>query len=170
MTLVNPLFGLTLLGGLYFGRPLLKLVLGGSIKMDDDGWRKLTLRWGLFFLALAILNEIVWRTVATDIWVNFKVFGLLPLTLVFALSQAPLMTRHMPPEAEQKIGNGDHSGERFRQRAVIVIRKTSSKPLPSPGADPDLTSASRRGFRGRLNDGYRGGGQPKALKQLLKLA
>jgi len=111
VTLINLLFGLMLLGGLWFDRPLLKMALGGSITMDDDGWRKLSLRWGLFFLALAALNEIVWRHVATDIWVDFKVFGLLPLTLGFALLQAPLMQRHMPPEAEQKIGDGDHSGE-----------------------------------------------------------
>jgi intracellular septation protein len=95
VTLINALFGSLLLGGLAFRQVLLKLVMGEAIKMDDDGWRKLTLRWGLFFLALAILNEVVWRTQATDMWVNFKVFGLLPLTLVFALSQAPLMTRHM---------------------------------------------------------------------------
>jgi intracellular septation protein len=69
--------------------------MGEAIRMDDDGWRKLTLRWGLFFFCLAILNEIVWRTQATDTWVNFKVFGLLPLTLVFVLAQAPLMTKHM---------------------------------------------------------------------------
>jgi len=111
VTLINLLFGLMLLGGLWFDRPLLKMALGGSITMDDEGWRKLSLRWGLFFLALAALNEIVWRHVATDIWVDFKVFGLLPLTLGFALLQAPLMQRHMPPEAEQKIGDGDHSGE-----------------------------------------------------------
>lgn len=111
VTLINLLFGLMLLGGLWFDRPLLKMALGGSITLDDEGWRKLSLRWGLFFLALAALNEIVWRHVATDIWVDFKVFGLLPLTLGFALLQAPLMQRHMPPEAEQKIGDGDHSGE-----------------------------------------------------------
>jgi intracellular septation protein len=73
----------------------LKLLLGEALKMDDAGWRILTLRWGLFFFALAGLNEIVWRTVSTDHWVNFKVFGILPLTLLFALSQAPLMHRHM---------------------------------------------------------------------------
>ena len=111
VTLINLLFGLMLLGGLWFDRPLLKMALGGSITLDDEGWRKLSLRWGLFFLGLAALNEIVWRNVATDIWVDFKVFGLLPLTLGFALLQAPLMQRHMPPEAEQKIGDGDHSGE-----------------------------------------------------------
>jgi intracellular septation protein len=95
VTLINALFGTLLLGGLAFRQVLLKLVMGEAIKMDDDGWRKLTLRWGLFFLFLAILNEIVWRTQATNMWVNFKVFGMLPLTLIFALAQAPLMTKHM---------------------------------------------------------------------------
>jgi intracellular septation protein len=95
VTLINALFGTILLSGLFFGKQLLKLVLGEALKMDDEGWRILTLRWGLFFFALAGLNEIVWRTVSTDLWVNFKVFGILPLTLLFALSQAPLMNRHM---------------------------------------------------------------------------
>lgn len=95
VTLVNVLFGAILLTGLYFGKQFLKLVLGETLKMDDAGWRILTLRWGLFFFALAGLNEIIWRTVSTDLWVNFKVFGILPLTLLFAISQAPLMNRHM---------------------------------------------------------------------------
>ena len=95
VSLINALFGAILLGGLPFGQLFLKFVMGEAIRMDDDGWRKLTLRWGLFFLFLAVLNEIVWRTQATNMWVNFKVFGLLPLTLLFALAQTPLMTRHM---------------------------------------------------------------------------
>jgi intracellular septation protein len=99
VTLVNALFGSILLTGLYFGKQFLKHVLGEALKMDDEGWRILTLRWGLFFFALAALNEIVWRTVSTDLWVNFKVFGILPLTLLFALSQAPLMSRHMLAES-----------------------------------------------------------------------
>ena len=98
VTIINLLFGLTILGGLWFGRPLLKLALGGSIDLDPEGWRKLSLRWGVFFLALAAVNEVVWRNVATDAWVNFKVFGILPLTFGFALLQAPLMQRHMRPE------------------------------------------------------------------------
>ena len=99
VTLVNVMFGSILLAGLYFGKQFLKLVLGEALKMDDEGWRILTLRWGLFFFALAALNEVVWRSVGTDLWVNFKVFGILPLTLLFALSQAPLMSRHMIGES-----------------------------------------------------------------------
>lgn len=95
VTLVNLLLGTILLTGLAFGRQFLKLILGEALKMDDQGWRILTLRWGLFFFALALLNEIVWRTVSTDLWVNFKVFGILPITLLFAISQAPLMSRHL---------------------------------------------------------------------------
>ena len=98
VTLINALFGALLLGGLGFRQLFLKFVMGEAVRMDDDGWRKLTLRWGLFFIFLSVLNEIVWRTQATNMWVNFKVFGLLPLTLIFALAQAPLMTRHMIEE------------------------------------------------------------------------
>ncbi len=98
VTLINALFGAILIGGLAFGRSLLKPVFGEAMALDDTGWKKLTLRWGLFFLAVAILNEIVWRSVSTDTWVNFKVFGILPLTFIFALAQMPLMQRHAPPE------------------------------------------------------------------------
>jgi len=111
VTIINLLFGLTLLGGLWFGRPLLKVALGGSIELDEEGWRKLSLRWGLFFLGLALLNEIVWRSVATDTWVEFKVFAILPLTLGFALLQAPLMQRHMRSEDDAKAVDLDHPGE-----------------------------------------------------------
>ena len=99
VTLVNAMFGSILLAGLYFGKQFLKPILGEALKMDDEGWRLLTLRWGLFFFALAALNEVIWRSVSTDLWVNFKVFGILPLTLLFALSQAPLMSRHMIAES-----------------------------------------------------------------------
>lgn len=95
VTLINGLFGAILLGGLFFGQTFLKFVMGEAIKMTEPAWRTLTLRWGIFFFALAILNEFVWRTQSTETWVNFKVFGLLPLTLVFALSQGPFMARHM---------------------------------------------------------------------------
>jgi intracellular septation protein len=99
-TLVNSLFGLILLVGLALDRPLLKPLFGTALVLDDAGWKTLTLRWGLFFLLLAALNEVVWRSVSTDTWVSFKVFGILPLTLVFALSQARLITRHAPRPAE----------------------------------------------------------------------
>ncbi|HEX2555267.1 MAG TPA: septation protein A [Microvirga sp.] len=93
-TIVNTLFGLTLLGGLYFRKPLLAIVLDSMFALTDEGWRKLTFRWALFFFVLAALNEIVWRTQTTDFWVSFKVFGIMPLTIVFALAQTPLLMRY----------------------------------------------------------------------------
>jgi intracellular septation protein len=94
VTLINALFGMILLGGLFFGQTFLKFVMGEALKMTDEGWRALTIRWGIFFLCVALVNEVVWRSVSTDTWVNFKV-ALLPITLVFALSQAPMMTKYM---------------------------------------------------------------------------
>ena len=94
VTLINTLFGVILLGGLFFGQTFLKFVMGEALKMTDQGWRALTIRWGIFFLCIAVVNEVVWRSVSTDTWVNFKV-ALLPITLVFALAQAPMMTKYM---------------------------------------------------------------------------
>jgi len=93
-TIVNALFGCVLLGGLVFGRSLLALVLDTVLQLDEAGWRKLTLRWGLFFFVLAALNEIVWRTQTQDFWVAFKVWGVMPLTILFALAQTPLILKH----------------------------------------------------------------------------
>jgi intracellular septation protein len=93
-TIIYALFAALLLGGMLAGRSLLALVLDSVFQLDEDGWRKLTLRWGLFFVAMAILNEIVWRSVSTDAWVAFKTFGFLPLTVLFALAQTPLIFRH----------------------------------------------------------------------------
>lgn len=94
VTLINALFGVILLGGLFFGQTFLKFVMGEALKMTEEGWRALTVRWGIFFLCVAVVNEVVWRTVSNDTWLNFKV-ALLPITLVFALSQAPMMTKYM---------------------------------------------------------------------------
>ncbi|WAC28570.1 septation protein A [Ancylobacter sp. SL191] len=93
-TIVNALFGGLLLGGLVFRKPLLPYVLGDVFQLTPEGWHKLTIRWGVFFLVMAVLNEVVWRSVSTDTWVAFKTFGYLPLTLVFAMAQVPLMTAH----------------------------------------------------------------------------
>lgn len=97
-TIVNTLFGAVLLGGLVFGKSLLGYVFDSVFKLTDEGWRKLTFRWGLFFFVLAILNEIVWRNFSTDAWVNFKVFGIMPLTFLFTLFQVPLLNRTQIPE------------------------------------------------------------------------
>ena len=99
-TIVNTLFGAVLLGGLAFGKSLLSVVLDSMFALTEEGWRKLTFRWGLFFLALAVLNEVVWRTQTEDFWVNFKVFGIMPLTVVFALAQTPLLTRYERKDAK----------------------------------------------------------------------
>lgn len=93
-TIVNTLFGATLLAGLFFGKSLLGYVFESAFKLDAEGWRKLTLRWGLFFIFLAVLNEIVWRNFSTDTWVAFKVWGTMPITLIFTFSQMPLIMRH----------------------------------------------------------------------------
>lgn len=93
-TIVNSLFAAVLLGGLLFGKSLLGYVFESAFRLDAEGWRKLTLRWGLFFVFLAIVNEIVWRNFSTDAWVAFKVWGIMPITLVFTFSQMPLIMRH----------------------------------------------------------------------------
>jgi intracellular septation protein len=101
-TIIYLLFGGILLGGLAFGKPLLGAVFDSVFHLTEEGWRKLTMRWAMFFLALAVLNEIVWRTQTTDVWVSFKVFGVLPLTFLFAASQLPLMTKYAVPETKRE--------------------------------------------------------------------
>jgi intracellular septation protein len=93
-TIVNTLFGCVLLGGLAFGRPLLPYVLDSVFQLTTEGWSKLTFRWGLFFFFLAGLNEVVWRMFSTDFWVAFKVWGVMPVTIVFAMAQVGLLQRH----------------------------------------------------------------------------
>lgn len=93
-TIVNCLFGSILLGGLLFGKSLLGYVFDSAFKLTDEGWRKLTFRWGVFFFVLAIINEIVWRSFSTDFWVSFKVFGIMPITLLFTLTQLPLIQKY----------------------------------------------------------------------------
>ena len=100
-SIVNTLFGAILLGGLALGRPLLAYVLDSVMSLDALGWRKLTLRWGVFFLVLAVINEVVWRNFSTDFWVGFKVWGIMPLTLAFALAQTPLILRHEMKERSE---------------------------------------------------------------------
>jgi intracellular septation protein len=100
-TIIYLLFCAVLLGGLAMGKPLLALVFDSVFDLTPEGWRKLTWRWALFFLALAVLNEIVWRTQTTDAWIAFKVFGVVPLTFLFMASQYPLLTRYdAKPKAE----------------------------------------------------------------------
>lgn len=100
-TIVQGLMSAVLLGGLVFGKALLKPVMGTAWPMDDVGWRRLTLRFGCFFAAMAVVNEIVWRTQSTDTWVTFKVFGLMGLTFVFGMFQIPLLNRHHVDEQDR---------------------------------------------------------------------
>ena len=93
-TIVNTLFGVTLLIGLAFGKSLLAIVFEAAFNLTDEGWKKLTLRWALFFFVLALVNEVVWRNFSTDFWVAFKLWGVMPLTFLFALTQVPLLTRY----------------------------------------------------------------------------
>ena len=97
-TIVQTLIGAVLLGGLLFDKALLKPVMGSAWPMDDAGWRKLTRNFGLFFLVMAIANEIVWRTQSTDFWVTFKVFGIMALTFAFSMTQIPILNRHRVEE------------------------------------------------------------------------
>jgi intracellular septation protein len=93
-TIIYALFGAILLGGLFFNKPLLGIVLDSMFQLTEEGWRKLTFRWALFFFVLAVLNEIVWRNTSTDMWVDFKVFGVVPLTLIFGALQVPLLKKY----------------------------------------------------------------------------
>jgi intracellular septation protein len=93
-TIIYVLFTAVLFGGMIFRKPLLAMVFDQVFHLTEEGWRKLTVRWALFFLVLAVLNEIVWRTQSTDTWVTFKVFGVMPLTFVFAMLQMPLLKNY----------------------------------------------------------------------------
>ncbi len=101
VTILYTMFGGTLIGALYFDKLLLPIVFDMAIHLDDIGWRKLTWRWGFFFFGLAGLNEVLRRVLTTDAWVNFKVFGIVPLTFVFMLTQMPMIMKHeIKPEEE----------------------------------------------------------------------
>lgn len=93
-TVIQGLFAVILFGGLIMKKPLIRYVMGSTLQMDDDGWRLLSLRFACFFAAMAVLNEIVWRTQPEGVWIDFKVFGIIGLTLVFILTQIPLILRH----------------------------------------------------------------------------
>jgi intracellular septation protein len=100
-TIVYSMFAVLLLAGFLLRKPVLELLFGPVFTLTEEGWRKLTLRWTAFFIAMAIVNELVWRNFSTDAWVSFKAFGFLPLTFLFAIAQVPLLQRHgEPPPAE----------------------------------------------------------------------
>lgn len=103
-TILYTMFAAILLGGLAFGRLFIKTVLGQTLRLNDPAWRTLTWRWSAFFLVLAVLNEIVWRNVSTNTWVAFKVWAIFPLTLLFAMSQAPFISRHQIEDKASDAG------------------------------------------------------------------
>ena len=94
-TIINILFGIALLFGKFFSdEPILKKMLGKSIQLTNEGWKILNLRWVYFFFGLALLNEIIWRTQSEEFWVNFKVWGILPLTIIFTAFQVSIINKY----------------------------------------------------------------------------
>ncbi|KZD22730.1 septation protein A [Tardiphaga robiniae] len=93
-TIIYGLFAAILGGGLLFGRSFIAIMFDQMFNLTHEGWRALTLRWALFFFAMALLNEAIWRTQSTDFWVTFKAFGVIPLTMAFAVAQMPLIKRY----------------------------------------------------------------------------
>ena len=93
-TIINALFAIILIGSTFFNKPVLKMLLNSSMKLTDQGWSLMNKLWSGFFIFLALLNEIVWRTQTTDVWVNFKVFGIMGITIVFTIIQIPLLKKH----------------------------------------------------------------------------
>jgi intracellular septation protein len=101
-TIVNTLFAATLLGGLFFGRSLIKLVMEHAIQLPDFAWRALTWRYAFLFAFLAVLNEVIWRNFSTDFWVAFKVWGVFPITLIFTMAQLPYISKHQIDQGTDK--------------------------------------------------------------------
>jgi intracellular septation protein len=101
-TAINLIFATILLYGFFTRKPFLSYLLEGQVKMSKEAWLTLSMRWSLFFIFLAILNEIIWRYTSTDFWVDFKVFGMMPLSLVFTISQLPFMMREIKKFEQKK--------------------------------------------------------------------
>ena len=93
-TIINVLFAVILIGSTFINKPVLKILLNSSMKLTDQGWSMMNKMWSGFFIFLALVNEIVWRTQTTDTWVNFKVFGILGITIIFTVIQIPLLKKH----------------------------------------------------------------------------
>jgi intracellular septation protein len=111
-TVVNLLFALMLAVGLVANKPFLKTLLGEVLQMEDEGWRKLTVRWACFFILLACLNEVVWRHFSRDVWVSFKTFGVMPLTFGFMMAQIGLLQKY------QIVHTSDESPVKEGQNSV----------------------------------------------------
>lgn len=93
-TIMNILFGLGVIGGVFFKKNVLKIILSDAFELPDRNWNVLAFRWGFFFFFCAALNELVWRTQTEDFWVTFKLFGLIPLTFIFTMSQIPYILKN----------------------------------------------------------------------------
>jgi len=93
-TIVNALFGIGVLGGVFLKKNIMKLLMGEAVSLPDKAWNNLAIRWGVFFFFCAVLNEFIWRTQSEEFWVNFKIIGFMPLTLVFTLTQIPYIMKH----------------------------------------------------------------------------
>ena len=119
-TILYALFGAVLLGGLFFGKSFLGIMFDLLFHLTEEGWRKLTVRWAIFFFALAVLNEIVWRNTSTDVWVNFKVFGFLPLTFLFGALQYPLLRKYaVEPAGVKASAKPPPAPSRFRGLSTV---------------------------------------------------
>ena len=99
-TVVNLLFAAVLFGGLLFGQSLLRYLFGEVFRLQERGWRLLTIRWACFFVFLALVNEVVWRSFSTEFWTAFKLFGIMPITMIFAILQVGLLKRYEKPHPE----------------------------------------------------------------------
>ena len=93
-TVMNVIFGLAVMGGVFFKKNVIKMMMGSAFELPDAKWNTFAIRWGLFFFAMAILNEIIWRNFSETFWASFKVFGFLPLTFLFTATQIPFLTKH----------------------------------------------------------------------------
>src|SRR5256885_14279445 len=135
-TIIYGLFAAILGGGLLFGRSFIAVMFDQMFNLTPQGWRILTLRWALFFAGMAVLNEIVWRTQSTDFWVNFKVFGVTPLTMVFAIAQMPLTKRYHVEPASLEASEAEAGGARKGEGGRGVRDRCSGPPKRSgpPGA------------------------------------
>lgn len=110
-TIVNLLFAIALLGAAMMGKPLMKKLFDSAFDLTDTGWMILTVRWGLFFVFLAIVNEVVWRNFSTDFWVSFKLFGVTPITLVFGMAQVGVLTKHAPQKPDDEAAEAVQPAE-----------------------------------------------------------
>ncbi len=106
-TILNTFFGIALLGGLAMGKMFLKVIFQEGWSITDEGWRILTIRWAIFFLCMAVLNEIVWRNFSSDTWVQFKVWGNFPITMVFAIFQLKLISQYELPDNTEKAASNE---------------------------------------------------------------